>query len=151
MSDGSPRKNALVADSPLKKTIRSSMSSISSLRPYAQSHGTVKPNGSKPSMSTLIGQQIAPWPTMVLGLSSLKESSSSSISNATPPSSTFRRTPAREPEPEPVYQPLWPAKVRVPSGTLKASYLFLAEKRSALDDNNVQAPSSLMFVISCRL
>ena len=93
------------------------MSSISSLRLYAQSRGTVKSNVSKPPMSTLIGQQIAPWPTMVPGLSTLKESSSSSISNATPPSSTFcwthkrTLTPAPEPEPEPVYQPLQPVKV----------------------------------------
>jgi serine/arginine repetitive matrix protein 2 len=66
-------------------------------------------------------------------------------------SSTFRRThkrtltPAPEPEPEPLYQALHPAKVRVPSGTLKASYSSLAEKRSALGDNNVLAASALTF------
>jgi len=90
--DGSPKKNTLVADSPLKKTLQSSMSSISSLRPYAQSRGAVKPNGSKPPMSTIIAQQIAPWPTLIQGLSPLKETPSASVSNATPPSSTFRPT-----------------------------------------------------------
>ena len=53
--DGSPPKKALVADSPLKKTLRSSMSSISSLRPYAQSRAAVKPKVSKPSMSSIVG------------------------------------------------------------------------------------------------
>ena len=144
--DGSPKKKPPVADSPLKKTLRSSMSSISSLRPYAQSRGTVKPNVSKPPVNTIIGQQIAPWPNLVHGLSPLKESPSSSVSNATPPS-TFRPThkrtltPAPEPEPEPVYQPLCPAKVRVASGTLKASYSSLStEKRDALGDNNASSP-----------
>ena len=57
----SHKKKALVADSPLMKTLRSStMSSISSLRPYAQSRGAVKSNVSKPSPSSIIGQQIAP-------------------------------------------------------------------------------------------
>ena len=134
-NDGDPKKKSLVADSPLKKTLRSSMSSISSLRPYAQSRGAVKPNVSKPSMSSIIGQQIAPWPTSVQGLSPLKESRSSSVSNATPPSSAFRPshkrtlTPAPEPEPEPLYQPLRPAKVRVASGTLKASFSSLASEK----------------------
>ena len=133
--DGSPKKSALVADSPLKKTLRSSMTS---LRPYAQSR-TVKPN----AMSTIIAQQIAPWPTLVQGLSPLKEYPSSSVSNATPPSSMFRPThkrtltPAPEPEPEPLYQPLRPAKVRVASGTLKTSHSSLsAEKRGALGDKH---------------
>jgi serine/arginine repetitive matrix protein 2 len=89
---------------------------------------------------------------LVQGLSPWKESSSSSVSNTTPPSSTFRPThkrtlsPAPEPEPEPLYQPLRPVKVRVASGTLKTSHSSLsAEKRGALGDNNVQAPSSLTF------
>jgi serine/arginine repetitive matrix protein 2 len=48
---------------------------------------------------------------------------------------------APEPEPEPLYQPLRPAKVRVASGTLKASYSSLStEKRSALGDNNASSP-----------
>ena len=143
--DGDPKKKALVADSPLKKTLRSSMSSISSLRPYAQSRGAVKSNVSKLPMSSMIGQQIAPWPNPSQGLSPLKESPSSSVSNATPPSSTFRPThkrtltPAREPDPEPHYQPLRPAKVRVASGTLKASYSSLSSEKQS--DNKVHAPS----------
>ena len=79
--DGSPKKE-LLADTPLKKTLRSSMTSISSLRPYAQSRGTVKP-----PMSTIIAQEIAPWPTLVQGLSPLKEASSSPTNTATPPPS----------------------------------------------------------------
>ena len=143
--DGSPKKKAAV-DSPLKKTLRSSMSSISSLRPYAQSRNTV----SKPPVSSIIAQQIAPWPTLVQGLSPLKEVPSSSVSKATPPPlSTFRPahkrtlTPAPEPEPELIFQPLRPAKVRTVSGTLKASQSSLtADKRG---DNDVRTPSSLTF------
>jgi len=142
--NGSPKKKAVV-DSPLKKTLRSSMSSISSLRPYAQSRGTVKANMSKPSMSTIIAQQIAPWPTLVQRLSPLKESRSSSVSSTSPPpASTFRPahkrtlTPAPEPEPEPIFQPLCPAKVRTASGTLKTSQSSLtAERRGAVGDDEV--------------
>jgi serine/arginine repetitive matrix protein 2 len=141
---GNPKRKALVADSSLKKTLRSSMSSISSLRPYAQSRGAVKSKVSKPS-SSIIAQQIAPWPTLVQGLSPLKESPSSSISTATPPSSVFRPThkrtltPAPESEPEPLYQPLRPAKSRVASGTLKASYSSVSSEKRG--DNNVHVPS----------
>ena len=146
--DGSPKKKGF-ADSPLKKTLRSSMSSISSLRPYAQSRGTVK---SKPSMSAVIAQQIAPWPTLVQGLSPLKEAPSSSTTKTTPPpSSTFRPshkrtlTPAPEPEPEPIFQPLRPANVRTVSGTLRASQSSLMEKRGAVGDIDIRAPSALTF------
>ena len=48
-----------------------------------------------------------------------------------------------EPEPEPLYQPLRPAKVRVASGTLKASYSSpLSEKRG---DNNIQHVPPFLF------
>ena len=146
--DGSPRKKTLVADSPLKNTLRSSMSSISSLRPYAQSRGTIKQKTSQQPVSSLIAQQIAPWPTLVQGLSPLKEAPSSTINNATPPASTFRAshkrtlTPAPEPEPEPPLQPLRPAKTRVVSGTLKTSHSPLTVKRGPLGD---VVPSSLTF------
>ena len=152
--DGSLKKKALVADSPLKNILRSTTSSISSLRPYAQSRGSFKPNVSKPLVATMIAQQITPWPTLVQGLSPLKEAPSSSTSDSTPPppSSTFRPThkrtltPAPEPEPEPIFQPLRPAKSRTVSGTLKASHSSLkSEKRAALGDGDVRAPSSLTF------
>lgn len=147
--DGSSKKKTLVADSPLKMTLRASMGSISSLRPYAQSRGTVKSNVSKPPMSTVIAQQIAPWPTLVQGFSPLKEAPSSS-SNVTTPPSTFRpshkrtMTPAPEPEPEPIFQPLRPAKTRTASGTLVIN--SPSEQRAALsDNNNTRPPSSLTF------
>jgi len=105
--------------------------------PFAQS--CVKSNVSKPPMSTIIGQQIALWPTR---LSPLKEAPSSAVSKTTSlPSSTFRpgrkrtSTPAPEPEPELIFRPLHAATVRTVSGTL-------AEKRA---DNNVRALSSLTF------
>ena len=52
--NGSPRKKTLLADSPLKNTLRSSMSSISSLHPYAQSRGTIKLKTSQQPMSSII-------------------------------------------------------------------------------------------------
>ena len=52
--DGSPRKKTLLANSPLKNTLWSSMSSISSLRPYAQSRGTIKLKTSQQPMSSII-------------------------------------------------------------------------------------------------
>ena len=43
VEDGSPRKKEPGVDTPLKKTLRSSMASISPLRPCARSHDSVKP------------------------------------------------------------------------------------------------------------
>ncbi|KJA12807.1 hypothetical protein HYPSUDRAFT_210102, partial [Hypholoma sublateritium FD-334 SS-4] len=100
------------------------MSSVSSLRPYAQSRGYVKPkpaspagnaNGTSNANAARIAQQIAPWATLVQGLSPVKETVralnaksalSASVSSVSS-SATFRpghkrtMTPAREPDPEP--------------------------------------------------
>ncbi|KAJ3980260.1 hypothetical protein F5890DRAFT_1557848 [Lentinula detonsa] len=49
-------------DSPTKKTLRGTMTSISSLRPYAQSRGsTIVKSG---NAQDLLDQQIAPWPVL---------------------------------------------------------------------------------------
>jgi len=75
------------------------------------------------SNADLIGQKIAPWHTLIQGLSPVKEKANASIAAmSTPPSSSdaFKpghkriMTPAPEPEPEPVFQPLKPARLRAP-------------------------------------
>ncbi|KAF9482957.1 hypothetical protein BDN70DRAFT_892146 [Pholiota conissans] len=171
-----------VADSPLKtlrKNQLATMSSVSSLRPYAQSRAFTKPAnvvGSGPlsllppaiieetrplaiknsanklssnnnnANAALISQQIAPWETLLQGLSPVREKVRALNAKATPsPSakaglnssvsstqshSTFRpghkrtMTPAPEPEPEPVFQPLRPARSRLVFPKPKASGLF---------------------------
>ncbi len=123
-------------DSPLKRTLKSNMSSIASLRPYAQSRGytgkstmplptSIAPTPSSPEHhqvqtrkpQDLIGQQIAPWPILIAAVSPGKDDTPpSEVCKPTPPS--FKpghkrtMTPAREPEPEPVFQPLKPARSR---------------------------------------
>ncbi|PPQ91217.1 hypothetical protein CVT25_001175 [Psilocybe cyanescens] len=183
LDNGSPtataKKRRLVAESPLgaKSVVKNSAatrpdlfrqmstSSISSLRPYAQSRGYLlkssnvvqaqAPTSVAPAASAatsapsakatsaignqanalLIAKQIAPWATLMKGLSPVKEkaahtpspSSSLRIKNtialvSTPPSAgmgifkpSHKRTmtPAPEPEPEVVLQPLRPARSRV--------------------------------------
>ncbi|KAJ3972631.1 hypothetical protein EV361DRAFT_970780 [Lentinula raphanica] len=49
-------------DSPTKKTLRGTMTSISSLRPYAQSRGTATIKAG--NVQDLLEQQIAPWPVL---------------------------------------------------------------------------------------
>ncbi|KAL0062368.1 hypothetical protein AAF712_010779 [Marasmius tenuissimus] len=52
-------------DSPTKKkTLRKDVTSISSLRPYAQTRSNIAAKSSTISASGLLGQQIAPWPTL---------------------------------------------------------------------------------------
>ncbi|KAM6497668.1 hypothetical protein JOM56_005616 [Amanita muscaria] len=80
-------------ESPLSKTLRKSMASIQSLRPYAQSlrksgsqlllgspKNTLRKKPSKSGPETLIGQQIAPWSKLVEGLSPKRSMTFSSSS-----------------------------------------------------------------------
>ena len=138
---------------PLQRTLLRGMSSIASLRPYAQSvrrtgsqllrgpknrvrHATNPAAGEVP-----IGQQIAPWSKLLEGVSSNKKQSTSSLSlrmkqkySVSPPSS-FRKshrrqtTPAPEPEPAPEFQPLQPAArpKTAPSRTPACDELGLSE------------------------
>ena len=126
-------------DSPLKWTLNSNVSSIASLRPYAQSRGYAGKLMMPPPTSTaatpsspehrqvqtrkphadLIGQQIVPWPTLIAAVSPGKDDTPlSEVCKPTPLSSTFKpghkhtMTPAHEPDPEPVFQPLKPARSR---------------------------------------
>ncbi|KAF8148662.1 hypothetical protein B0H34DRAFT_802878 [Crassisporium funariophilum] len=154
-------KRGLVPESPLRRGLRESAGSVSSLRPYAQSRGnaaTVKPLVVSKQNAALIAQQIAPWPTLVNGLSPLKEKlTSTSRSSPVAPPPTFRpghkrtMTPAPEPEPELVFQPLRPAKSRAAHATLKvatASPQLQFGFGAANDSDSLEvarAPSSLTF------
>ncbi|KIL55074.1 hypothetical protein M378DRAFT_201120 [Amanita muscaria Koide BX008] len=84
---------SIMLESPLSKTLRKSMASIRSLRPYAQSlkksgsqlllsspKNTLRKKPSKSGPETLIGQQIAPWSKLVEGLSPKRSMTFSSSS-----------------------------------------------------------------------
>ena len=126
-------------ESPLRKTLRRQVSSLASLRPYAQSrgYGTSKPSSNittaveshaletkKQNHADLIGQQIAPWPVLIAAVSPAKSNKRvlSDPTEAISPGKTFKpghkrtMTPAPEPEPEPTFQPLKPARSNAHNG-----------------------------------
>ena len=121
-----------LSENPLRRTLRRGITSIASLRPYAQSlrrTGSQLLGGSKNSLrqatspmagETVVGQQIAPWSKLLEGMSSNKKQANESsltrkVKHSVSPPSTFRRghqrqpTPAPEPEPAPEFHPLRPA------------------------------------------
>ncbi|KAF9457373.1 hypothetical protein BDZ94DRAFT_1175700 [Collybia nuda] len=157
--DDSPTKRKtkllnVVRESPLKqiKGLKVNMPSISSLRPYAQSRCNTEGEVQVP-VSEMIGQQIAPWPTLIQGLSPVKESSKRSPGTTTPAQAfrmTHKRTltPAPEPEPSPVFQPLRPSKSKNAMATLRAPPPTLAVSPisfNEIPDGTIRAPSSLTF------
>lgn len=125
LDDNSVRQRVLALESPVKKQsgLRDgNVASITSLRAYAQSRTREQKTAaaSDASQANLIGQQIAPWPTLDWTTSS---PTSPPVKSATPPasasaSSTFMThkrtlTPAPAADPPPVFQPLRPAKKTV--------------------------------------
>lgn len=148
--DGSPKKRKLLQpESPLTAKKKASAtvgpsagglfrqistSSISSLRPYAQSRGyppkstvtnaSAVPSALNPNVASasLIDRPIIPWATLMKTLSPTKEQSPKvsektttnlSASSYTPPFRPGHKrtyTPGPEPDPEPVLQPLRPAR-----------------------------------------
>ena len=126
--DAEPR----LSENPLRRTLRRGITSIASLRPYAQSlrrTGSQLLGGSKNSLrqatspvagEAVVGQQIAPWSKLLEGMSSNKKQANEpsltrKFKHSVSPPSTFRRghrrqpTPAPEPEPAPEFHPLRPA------------------------------------------
>lgn len=194
LSHKKAKKN--VVDSPLKtlrKNQLATVSSVSSLRPYAQSRGFTKQStGSGPlgllpaatgatrplavknmvnknsnANAALISQQIAPWATLLQGLSPVREkvrainakstpsppaaanaSFSTSVSSTT--SGTFRpghkrtMTPAPEPEPELVFQPLRPARSRLVFPKPKSSGLFNKAPAAPVEEEKAKADDDTM-------
>ena len=135
--DMTPLKASNQLESPLKRTLRRQVSSLASLRPYAQSRGynaklaSSNPTAlvecpdlenKKPAPADLIGQQIAPWPVLIASVSPAKSSKlvDTEPSRAMSPAKPFKpghkrtMTPAREPDPEPTFQPLKPARTKAP-------------------------------------
>ena len=127
--DGSP--GGYEDDSPIKKQCLSisgipsghphinSMLSVSSLRPYAQSHKNFMPPAlpsGPPSTNLQIWQQITPWSVLMEDLLPVKSPANKSASPkmSKTPLSMFclgykqMMTPAPEPEPAPVLLPLHP-------------------------------------------
>ncbi|KAJ7126033.1 hypothetical protein C8R44DRAFT_733950 [Mycena epipterygia] len=132
-------------DSPSKsKTLRPSVGSVSSLRPYAA-------RGASTAPAEMIGQQIAPWPT-------LREASPPGASAPAPAPTTaategtFKRmhrrtmTPTPEPDPAPVFQPLRlrPSRIR-PAISIVTSATSSPPPSSDEGVVDMRAPSSLTF------
>ncbi|KAG5650532.1 hypothetical protein H0H81_011921 [Sphagnurus paluster] len=138
-------RNLLSSESPAKKSPHH-VSSISSLRPYAQSRRNFVPTATE----GLIGQQIAPWQTLIQNLSPVKPAPKKEASPSTnTPVKTLRMThrrtmtPGPEPDPSPVFQPLRPAKSRNALATLMAP---VAQKdNSPFNSATVRAPSLRTF------
>lgn len=147
---GSPKRKKLVSESPLKNGLRGSLASISSLRPYAQSRGKATRTSTTPIHLDLIGQQIAPWPTLIQSLSPLKESPPNTKKTKATLPSTFRKThkrtmtPGPEPEPDPIFHPLGPPKARVTSSASRIS-TSPSPKEQPNAYGTIRAPSSLTF------
>jgi len=119
----SPIRRAQQEESPLKKTLRKDVSSITSLRPYAQSRG-------RQLQGTMIGQQIASWQVL----------ESLSVANQGPPVL---------PAGTPVSQKRLPAQDFTPSPAKDASPVLLAlrpaRSRQALVPLNIVKKRSAMF------
>ena len=121
LSNGSPvKKPAAVAGSPVNPGLLTSMASVTSLRPYAQSRTRTLISGAVPSAGRgAIGKQIAPWP-----ISPTKPSPKRTRKPSAP---SFRQThkrtlsPAPQPEEPIVFQPLRPAKPKGPVGLMAAT------------------------------
>ncbi|KAA1478531.1 hypothetical protein DENSPDRAFT_688362 [Dentipellis sp. KUC8613] len=126
---GSPIKRAAtMSGSPVKQApagLRTSLASVTSLRPYAQSRGHATASDAKaPATWARLGQQIAPWP-----ISPTKPSPPRRSETAPAPSiPAFRLTHKRTLSPAPmadgpiVFRPLRPAKAKSPvSNALAAS------------------------------
>lgn len=106
----SPPNNRLTAESPVKD-IRRKNSSMTSLRPYAQSCS--KTTGMQ------LGQNIAPWSTLNASISPSKPSPSTIRVNFQDNMATVRThrrtmTPAPAADPSPVFKALRPANTRLP-------------------------------------
>ncbi|THU90173.1 hypothetical protein K435DRAFT_864575, partial [Dendrothele bispora CBS 962.96] len=151
------------SQSPTKKTLRKDVSSITSLRPYAQSRDLIKQAG----VEDRLGQQIAPWPTLnsmfpkdspLKASSSLSSSVSSSPRVSVVPKTRInhKRTlsppgPMLENSP-PMIRPLRPAKSNrsvvpmKPLGPPPSEGLPPIEQGQSKDEfGTVRVPSSLTF------
>ena len=156
------RTRVLALESPVKKSggLRMNILSISSLRPYAQARKKPQPTifESPPTTagttSSLIGQQIAPWP-MVDWANSLPKLALKPIRRDPMPPTSLSAfsmmhkqtlTPAPEVEPPPVFHPLKPAKKAnclITIMTISPSLSSLATP--SIQNNTLCSPSLLTF------
>ncbi|KAF8996426.1 hypothetical protein BDQ17DRAFT_1364415 [Cyathus striatus] len=151
----SAQRKALLGGSPLKKGLRDSTASISSLRPYAAAQSQAATIKKASSKANLIGQQIAPWSVLSQQLSPVKEKKASTppFDKPLPPTpatgKTFRpghkrtMTPAPEPEPELVFNPL-PVARRSRAAPPKLDF-SPGSMSKASKEGSVRAPMSFVF------
>ncbi|KAA1479222.1 hypothetical protein DENSPDRAFT_830309 [Dentipellis sp. KUC8613] len=150
---GSPIKRAAtMSGSPVKQApvgLRTSLASVTSLRPYAQSRGHATASDPKaPATWARLGQQIAPWP-----ISPTKPSPPRRSETAPAPSiPAFRLTHKRTLSPAPmadgplVFRPLRPAKAKSPvSNALAASLSPVKGTSTPPTATNTGVPSSVTF------
>ncbi|KAH0838886.1 hypothetical protein J3R83DRAFT_7313 [Lanmaoa asiatica] len=135
----SPPNNRLTAESPVKG-LRRKNSSMTSLRPYAQS--------SSKSIGAQLGQNIAPWSTLNAGISPSKPSPRTIKVNFQDNMATVRThrrtlTPAPAADPSPVFKALRPAATRLPMSktVVGASTGISPFATNAID----RSPSTLTF------
>ncbi|KIK67170.1 hypothetical protein GYMLUDRAFT_69362 [Collybiopsis luxurians FD-317 M1] len=142
-------------DSPTKKTLRGTMTSISSLRPYAHSRESTAPSVSSTNPEDLLNQRIAPWPVLNSFFPQTSTKAALPVDAATT-RGMHKRTlspPGYFPEasPPPALRPLRPAKSRItmasptfrPPGPPPSVDLPPVRALSSVDP--VRAPSSLTF------
>ncbi|KAF8416855.1 hypothetical protein L210DRAFT_3511592 [Boletus edulis BED1] len=118
----------LTTESPVKAPRRKN-SSMTSLRPYAQS--------SSKNTGVQLGQNIAPWSTLNAGISPSKPSPSTIKINVQDNMATLRThrqtmTPAPAADPSPVFKALRPATTRLMSKTVCSRKPMAALERSPL-------------------
>ncbi|KAJ6577467.1 hypothetical protein B0H19DRAFT_561509 [Mycena capillaripes] len=134
-----PRKEWEESPTSKSKTLRPSMGSVSSLRPYAAREGSTAPK-------VMLGQQIAPWPTH-------RDSPPAPTSATTVTDATFKRmhrrtmTPTPEPDPEPVFHPLRlrPSRIRPPLSVVTNASASPPPPSDEQIQIDMRAPSSLTF------
>ncbi|KAG7090453.1 hypothetical protein E1B28_009569 [Marasmius oreades] len=141
-------------DSPTKRTLRKDITSISSLRPYAQSRFNDATKSSTTSQA--IGQQIAPWP-ILNAMFPAKDSprrASTDVADTKPKRVSHTRTMSPpnviiEDTPPPPLRALRPSKSRPILDTLKPlgppPSSALPSPAAAPSSEIVRAPSSLTF------
>ncbi|KAJ6511227.1 hypothetical protein DFH09DRAFT_999601 [Mycena vulgaris] len=136
-----PRKEWQESPTGKSKTLRPSVGSVSSLRPYAT-------RGASTTPKAMIGQQIAPWPATLHEASPPRAAPAAATS---PTDATFKRmhrrtmTPTPEPDPAPVFQPLRlrPSRIRPPISIVTST---TASPPPPSDEHiDMRAPSSLTF------
>ncbi|EGO19639.1 hypothetical protein SERLADRAFT_443108 [Serpula lacrymans var. lacrymans S7.9] len=148
-NDGSPVKNRLTADSPLKNGLRASLASLNSLRPYGHLRGKAS---TVSRVDQILGQNIAPWTTLSASISPAKSSGTvrASVGQENIPvlrlPTDHNMSPAPPTDSSPVFKPLRPAKAKYSIAALRTAAASPVTTPLAVNDNAAnRSPSALTF------